>query len=356
MKNSNIFLSTVKAIIFDTWILITLVSLASFLVTLWYFYGADWIPRVLSSLIAATLVGGGARSLDIIKEHPRRARFRDFFGYSPKDKRDIVIVVPFFETKEGLQEDDIKCELLQSHGTTPAVWCGAQKEINTGLKTLAAFEDLRAAASISSLFVREDKESVKIVSDKDWKLNTKRGKYTAISIGLFSNEVSQIFYEASYAILEDAFVSINPLKDSTSGGEIRIRKGGCNVAEWDEEKDPMLAEPMPGKPVHAVIIKVVDKANDTVGFVVGGLSEHGTSAAGTFLQDHWEDEIYNRTAQDQLKIGNRSFAMSLNVQARNKRGDLQVVVSNIYACGSDTAFLLCENAPKRNTRALLSNP
>ncbi len=348
MKN---FFSSVWAVVSKPDIIIGI--LISIILVVWLVLFFDWkdsVPSIASAFIAAALIGIIERAISILKVQPRLRKFREFFGYRPGDGRDIFIVVPFFRTETGPTFDKSKTEYLEPEDDAkPAKWLEEHKHIETGLKTLAAFEDLRSAASLSSLFAEEDSIAPKIVSDNDWEEERRVGSrtYTSIAIGLFSNKVSRKFYHATFADHVDSFLSINPLEGSTSGGQIRIRKGTEDVRNWPQYNDRMLAAPAEGSPVHAVILKVVDKSSDCIGFVVGGLSEHGTSAAGRYLKESWED-IYELVAQDKEKILCRSFALVLNIHLIRKGGidSIDVVVSDVYACESDRSFsLLAEKLP-----------
>jgi hypothetical protein len=306
---------------------------------LYYFDRSISIPSIASAVIAAILIGIAARAISVLRVQPKLRKFREFFGYDKGDGRDIFIVVPFFKTETGATFDASKTEYLYPEDRVkPCEWLEEQKHIETGLQTLAAFEDLRSAASLSSLFAEQDGIAPKIVPDSDWDEERVRGGriYTSIAIGLFSNKVSRKFYHATFADPIDSFISINPLKDSTSGGQIKIRSGSEDARNWSSFSDPMLAAPTDGAPVHAVIIKVVDSKNGCTGFIVGGLSEHGTSHAGRFLKDQWET-IYNFTDHDGNRIGNRSFAIVLSIQ-RNRKQEIEPVITKYYICDPGKSF------------------
>ena len=186
---------------------------------LYHFDLSTSIPSITSAVIAAILIGITARAISILKVQPRLRKFRDFFGYNKGDGRDIFIVVPFFKTETGSKFDETKTEYLYPENIdSPCEWLEEQKHIETGLQTLAAFEDLRSAASLSSLFAEQDGIAPKIVPDSDWGGERERGgrTYTSIAIGLFSNKVSRQFYHSTFVDPINSFISINPLKDSTS--------------------------------------------------------------------------------------------------------------------------------------------
>ncbi|MEW8385332.1 MAG: hypothetical protein AB2704_26025 [Candidatus Thiodiazotropha taylori] len=310
---------------------------------LYYFDWSTSIPSIASAVIAAVLIGITARAINILKVQPRLRKFREFFGYNKNDGRDIFVVVPFFKTKTGSTVDETKTQYLYPENqSTPSEWLEEQKHIETGLQTLAAFEDLRSAASLSSLFAEQDGIAPKIVPDSDWDEERVRGgrTYTAIAVGLFSNKVSRKFYHATFSDPIGAFVSINPLKESTSGGQIKIRTrtGSEDVRTWTSFSDPMLAAPKDGSPVHAVIVKVIDKKSGCIGFIVGGLSEYGTSHAGRFLREEWE-KIYDFTDENGEKIGSRAFAIVLSVQV-NRKQEIEPVISTHYICEEDKSFSL----------------
>jgi hypothetical protein len=307
----------------------------------YYFDPSISLPSIASAVTAAVLIGITARAINILKVQPKLRKFREYFGYDKNDGRDIFVVVPFFKTETGSTFDETKTEYLYPENqNTPSEWLEEQKHIETGLQTLAAFEDLRSAASLSSLFAEQEGIAPKIVPDSDWDEERERGgkTYTAIAIGLFSNKVSRKFYHATFSDPVGAFVSINPLKDSTSGGQIRIRTraGSEDVRTWTPFSDPMLAAPKDGFPVHAVIVKVVDNKSGCIGFIVGGLSEHGTSYASRFLKEQWE-KIYDFTDDNGEKIGVRSFALVLSVQV-NRKQEIEPIITNHYICELGQSF------------------
>ena len=98
----------------------------------------------------------------------------------------------------------------------------------------------------------------------------------------------------------------------------------------------MLAAPRDGCPVHAVIIKVVNTKGNCTGFIVGGLSEHGTSQAGRFLKEQWE-KLYELTDTNGERIGSRSFAIVLSIQ-KNRKKEIEPVITNYYICDSGKSF------------------
>lgn len=309
----------------------------------------DW--RSASYSIGSAIVAGGViaillRADALAKRFSGSDRFERFFGKSIGRDRDVLVIIPYFSDIDGESENSeseaVTCSSLPEVSNEPTLWPKkAQKYIKSGLTSLAAFEDLRSAVLIGEMFATEVLYSPKIVPDKDW-ANVRESTsnvFTAVSIGLFSNSVNRIFYHATHRSTDNYCVSITPLEGSTSGGEIRIRISGHDVEEWLSVTNEPLAMPEKGRPVHAVIMRLVDSNSGSIAIVAGGLTEHGTKHAGQFVKDRWE-ELFERIAQDGEQVGDRSFAAVLQVEKESNPAREKSTLLKLYALPADAEINL----------------
>jgi len=315
------------------------------------FFFNPWTIGIGGSLIAAAIGAVALHFKRILCEKIRaflikskKKKFMFFFGINKStDTRKALITIPIFQIdiekndadesgeKNDINESEIFCHNDKSR---PAKWEKGEKDIATACKTSIASRDLMSALSISELLnsynINHD-----IVLDNKWPNKIcEVGKLSLFSIGLFSNNLSCKLYHATH---DNPFISISPMKCATSGGEIRIKTEGNDVRNWvPVYKNVSLYEKAEtGKPIYAVIMKIIDKNNGQVGFMTGGLNDYGTEMAGKYLKEHWE-EIYELQAQDQKKIGCRSFVLLL----RQVKGKNTIGIETCYACEENASFTI----------------